>query len=160
FAPSLVSMGPATVVLSHGELKITAPVDIRGPGASMLTIDASGNDPTPNSKNGDGSRVFDIDDHVDTNFLDVGVSGLTLTGADSSLAGGAVLSKENLALANDAITVNSAKFGGGISSSGGLTVQGCSISHNFADEGGGIQAGALLFNQPPTFILENSTVSG
>ena len=46
-----------------GELAITDSTTIIGPGANLLTIDASGNDPTPGrTNNGDGSRVFNIDD--------------------------------------------------------------------------------------------------
>ena len=44
-----------------GELKITDDVTIEGPGAELLTIDASGNDPTPDIDNGNGRRVFNID---------------------------------------------------------------------------------------------------
>ena len=47
FAPSLTAGGPATILLTQGELKITDSLTINGPGANLLTIDASGNDPTP-----------------------------------------------------------------------------------------------------------------
>ena len=62
FAASLTSGGPATILLTQGELAITDSLTINGPGANLLTIDASGNDPTPDVNNGDGSRVFNIDD--------------------------------------------------------------------------------------------------
>jgi hypothetical protein len=62
--------GPAKVLLTQGELKITDSLSINGPGAELLTIDASGSDPTPNSifgddnfeDDGDGTRIFHIDD--------------------------------------------------------------------------------------------------
>ena len=47
FDPALTAAGPATILLTMGELKITDDVTIEGPGAELLTIDASGNDPTP-----------------------------------------------------------------------------------------------------------------
>src|SRR5688572_18262330 len=70
FAAALTSGGPAKLTLTQGELPITDALTIIGPGADLLTIDARGNDPTPNStlddgddlNDGDGSRVFDIDD--------------------------------------------------------------------------------------------------
>ena len=49
FAAALTSGGPATLTLTQGELKITDALSINGPGADLLTIDASGNDPTPDS---------------------------------------------------------------------------------------------------------------
>ena len=55
-----------TVLLTLGELRITKSMTVD---ASMLpsglTIDASGNDPTPDEDNGDGSRIFKIDDGDD-----------------------------------------------------------------------------------------------
>src|SRR5688572_3982450 len=62
FAPSLTAGGPATILLTGGELRITDGLTISGPGASLLTINAIGSDPTPDENSGDGSRVFDIDD--------------------------------------------------------------------------------------------------
>src|SRR5262245_6605503 len=47
FAASLTAGGPATILLTHGELGIDKDLTIVGPGADLLTIDASGNDPTP-----------------------------------------------------------------------------------------------------------------
>ncbi len=62
FAASLTSGGPATLTLTQGELHISDSLAINGPGADVLTIDASGSDPTPDENNGDGSRIFNIDD--------------------------------------------------------------------------------------------------
>ena len=58
FDASLTAGGPATMLLTQGELAITDALMINGPGADVLTIDASGNDPTRDDNNGDGSRVF------------------------------------------------------------------------------------------------------
>ena len=58
FHPSLTSDGPATITLTQGDLQIRKHLTIAGPGASLLKIDALGNDPTPTINNGDGSRTF------------------------------------------------------------------------------------------------------
>ena len=42
FDPALTADGPATILLTHGELKITDDLTITGPGADLLSIDASG----------------------------------------------------------------------------------------------------------------------
>ncbi len=68
-----------------GELAIDKSLTIQGPGADLLTIRAF--DQTPDAKNGDGSRVFNIDDGITANMLNVSISGLTLTGGDSNQSG-------------------------------------------------------------------------
>lgn len=54
FALTLAASGPATILLTHGELRITDSLAINGPGANLLTLAASGNDPTPHVRNRDG----------------------------------------------------------------------------------------------------------
>ena len=98
FDPALTSSGAATIRLTHGELAITDSVTIDGPGANLLTIDASGNDPTPDVNNGDGSRVFDVDDGDGVASIDVAISGLRLAGGDVAGRGGAIFSRENVSL--------------------------------------------------------------
>jgi hypothetical protein len=108
-----------TITLTLGELTITKDVTILGPGADELTIDASGNDPTPDStitdgsdvNDGDGSRVFNIDG---IGRRTVAISGLTLTGGDTFSAGGAINCHENLSLNDVTIVGNIAADGGGI----------------------------------------------
>ena len=106
--------GPETILLTQGELVITDSLTITGPGAELLTIDASGNDPTPELNNGDGSRVFGINDGNLETFIDVEIAGVTLTGGDDSYTGGAILTGETLSLHAVVITDNSAVWGGGI----------------------------------------------
>ena len=77
-------------MLTKGELVITDSVTINGPNDLSLTIDASGNDPTPNTNNGDGSRVFNID-NGSVSLADVAINLLVLTGGDASGSGGANL---------------------------------------------------------------------
>jgi hypothetical protein len=168
FAPSLTSGGPAALLLTQGELKITDALSINGPGASLLTIDASGNDPTPNVNNGDGSRVFNIDDLNLATQFDVSISGLTLTGGDlgggSAGSGGAIFTRENLSISGSTIRGNSTLFrGGGIAVMvGNLTVADSTISGNMAlgGYGGGIYSrgtSALLRN---TLTVTASSISG
>lgn len=119
---------------------------ISGPGAGGLTISAY--DPTPETKNGDGNRVFDVDDGNANNASNVSISGVTLTGGDTSGSGGAVLANDNLTLSDSVITgnasrISSATQGGGAIYSGyggNLTVVRCVIVNNSAVmEGGGIR---------------------
>ncbi len=46
--------------------------------------------PTPHENNGDGTRIFNIDNNLST-LIDVSVAGLTLTGGDVATNGGAIL---------------------------------------------------------------------
>ena len=135
------SLAGGTITLTRGELPIIDFMSIFGPGAALLTIDASGNDPTPATNNGDGSRVFLIRDGNDGTFLDVNIWGLTLTGGDVE-DGGAIDNAENLTVIGSTISGNSAgDDGGGIRHGyGNLTVSSSTISGNSAgDDGGGIQ---------------------
>ena len=147
FAAALTAGGPATIQLVQGELVIGESLTISGPGANWLMISAY--DPTPEMKNGDGSRIFNIDDRNASNASNVAISGVTLTGGDSSGSGGAILANENLVLSDSIITGNASRIpnatqgGGGIYSGygGNLTVVRCVITNNsciFA-EGGGIR---------------------
>jgi hypothetical protein len=159
------NLSGATLVLDMGELAITDSVTINASSlANGITIDASGNDPTPTQDNGDGSRVFNIDDANDANFIDVSIEGVTLTGGDENDSGGAIFTRENLTVERSTITGNittrgnDGSFGGGggiFSTDGTLTVLDSSFSHNRAvnGEGGAIRKrfGALS--------IERSTIS-
>ena len=83
FAASLTSGGPATMLLLHGELAIGESLTISGPGAGLLTIDASGS-----------SRVLNIDDGKSASLVDVEISGLTLTGGNAIGSGGAIFTRK------------------------------------------------------------------
>jgi len=122
--------GPATILLTRGELKITDSVEIVGLGAELLTIDAQ-----------ERSRVFNINDGDDSQLIDVEVHGLTLTNGIF----GAIFNKENLSIIESTITGNSSSFsGGGVYSvlpaesvGGKLLIQSSTISGNFAKGFGG-----------------------
>ena len=143
-----------TLFLTLGELTITEPLTIDASAlATRLTIDASGNDPTPGVDNGDGSRVF----HAKR----LTVSGLALTGADVSGGGGAILA-ENVTVRDSAIVGNFATAGGGgISAhgdaffSGSVTVIDSTISGNSTSwRGGGIGV-----DYRATVTVSNSTIT-
>ena len=150
--------GPETIVLTMGELAITDSLTITGPGAELLTIDASGNDPTPDENNGDGTRVFDIDDGNLETLVDVEIRGLTLTGGDVSDSGGVIFSIEDLSVSDSTISGNSSGHrGGGIYNRfGTTTITDSTVSENSASsDGGGIWARSLS-----TIELTGSTITG
>jgi CSLREA domain-containing protein len=163
FAASLTSGGPATILLTLGELVVFDSLTIQGPGAHLLTIDASGNDPTPTTNDSLGTRVFVIDDGSVTTMIEVAIIGLTLTGGDAPTFGGGIFNSEHLILANSTISGNSVGFrlgeeyaphGGGIFNRGNMTIDGSTISGNNARSvGGGIQNDSNL-------TIVGSTISG
>ena len=126
----------------------------------MITIDASGNDPTPDEDNFDGSRVFNVDDAINNPgdngiLLNVTISGLTLTGGDTGFNGGAIRTRENLTVTSSVITGNAVTSnGGGIYSTfGTLTVLNSTIRRNFAYFGGGIA------NITGNAVVDRSTIA-
>ena len=93
-----------------GGLVINKNLTINGPGANLLTINAF--DPTPASNNGDGSRIFNVDDGT-ANVRIVSISGLKLAGGDVTGSGGAIRSAETLTLGSSLVTGNSSTSRGG-----------------------------------------------
>ena len=134
FDPALTANGPATILLTMGDLKITHGVNIVGPGANLLTIDASGDDPTPDINDGKGSHVFSVSGPTATSLMNVFISGLTLTGGDASLGGAITANFANLTFSTVTIAGNaSSSSGGGIYATGSnLFVVGSKISDNVA----------------------------
>ena len=150
---------------------ITKNLTIRGPGANLLTIDA--NDPTPTTKNGDGARVFTIRDNNIQHLLDVSISGLTLTGGDSSNywgSGGAISSFENLVVSDCVIVGNGSSygnyFGGGAIQSipegeqyglpNSLTVRNTVLSGNTTLQG----EGGAIRKRFGTLLVEDCVITG
>ena len=117
-----------------------------------ITIDAGGDDPTPDMNDGRGSRVFQIHDRTN-DLKTVAMSRLTLTGGDASGPGGAILAPKISTLVDCLISGNAtstrSQLGGGrmstarraASTPNSLTLTGCTITKNAAvlDEGGGIR---------------------
>ncbi len=158
FAPALVSAGPAVISFYRGEIQIIDSTIITGPGQDLLTLDVSSSDPTPEVKNGDGHRVFNIDDEKFTTSVEVTIAQLTLTGGDTQGKGGAILSSEILTVANSTITGNTSQEGGGGISHYGfrkqLNIVASTIAHNQARNGGGIYGIA----SSSAIIVEGSTI--
>lgn len=142
------------IMLTQGELKITDSLLMTGPGANDLTIDASGSDPTPTDKTGDGSRVFHVNNDTEL-AIDVEIVGLHLTGGDTQNLGGGISNWENLVVRDSLIQGNFSISGGGIASQGKLEVINSIVSGNtartgvggrdpFGGYGGGINANHLI----------------
>jgi CSLREA domain-containing protein len=144
FAPALTAGGPAKIVLTQGELVITDSLTIDGLGADLLTIDASGNDPTPDVNNGDGSRIFSIDDGNADTHQTVSITGLTLAGGDVMGGGGGIFSHENLSVVASTISRNASNSGGAVyaatGANGQIQILSSEILNNFSHGyGGGIR---------------------
>ena len=117
------SLDGGTILLTLGELSITKSMTVDASSLrGGLTLDASANDPTPDKDNGDGSRIFDIDDGDFGTDSEVTLSGLTLTGGDVDGNGGAVRTRETIRVTDSTISGNSAGKGGGISARGNVTM--------------------------------------
>ncbi len=153
FAASLTSSGPATITLTHGALAVSkTSLTITGPGASLLTIDASGNNLTPNGG--------------------ITVTGLTFTGGDSNSAVGGVSAYagagQRVTISDCVIRNNFGAGGGGLYATGAISggppflvaagevvVNNTTISNNSTSGvGGGIQASVVRLT------ISNSTVYG
>ena len=161
FDSALISGGPATILLSQGELRITDDLTINGPGAELLTVDASGNDPTPDVNDGKGSRVINIVRNSILEHKRISLSRLKFTGGDVNGSGGAVLSGEILAIQDCTVMGNfSALDGGGIFADirgdDRVEMTNVNIFENTADgDGGGIYFRISTFG---TATINNSLV--
>lgn len=153
-----------TIALSEGELDITESLMIDGPGARQITIEAA--DPTPESDNGDGHRIFRIDDGSSTDH-EVTIRGLTLTGGDVNTGGGAIFSLEDLNVVESHITGNSVSSTSGFLTAGGgiyindadLVIEASTLSNNYAYHDDGAIGGAVASGQG-NVTIRNSTISG
>lgn len=157
FAPSLTGTGSFTpLYLTHGELVINKSLTILGPGAGRLSIDASGNDPTPNYYFGDGSRALRVDDSQSDALINVYISGLSFNNGDITDSAGAILNRENLTLSKCVVSFNNATVNGGgiVHEAGSLMITDSNVSNNRATNGGGI----IVLNGAVTVI--GSTLSG
>ncbi len=152
FAGALTSGGPASINLSAaGQLSINSNVVITGPGANLLTVRAY--DPTPETKDGLGARVLEIQTSAEGSR--VTIQGLTLTGGDVQGDGGGIRTDGALKLVESKVTDNTASgtgmvSGGGIavSSIGRAEVTDSTVSGNHANGdysyGGGISSAGYL----------------
>jgi hypothetical protein len=158
FAPSLFAGGPVTIALTNfnhaGEIAINKNLTIQGPGASLLTIKAFDPD-MDGANNGNGSRIFNIDDGTAV-LRQVNIRDVTLTGGDVAGHGGAISLVENLNLLRAVLTGNHATLTGGALShfQSTIVIADSVISDNVAAEGGGV------FHNQGHLTLARSTLSG
>jgi Right handed beta helix region/RTX calcium-binding nonapeptide repeat (4 copies) len=128
---------------------IFSPVEIIGPGARKVTIDANGE-----------PRVVYVDDDAEN----VTISGLTLTGGDTGGPGAGIFNDAaDLLVSRATITGNVAGGpGGGIFNQlGRLTVESSTVSGNLTEGDGSGFGGGGIYNGPGgDLTLRNSTVSG
>jgi CSLREA domain-containing protein len=138
FDPALFAAGAQSITLKHGTLTISDSVTITGPGAELLTIDASGSDPTPNVKQGDGVSALTLIDFAAIGPHDIVLRDLSITGGDSEQGGG-IFSRVNLTLEGCIVHDNFAtSHGGGIESTGGsLTIRDSELRGNRSGALGG-----------------------
>ena len=136
-------------IVVAGELTISNPLRIYGPGASKLAI------------TGSGGRVFNIDNGDDDGAAGVTLGGMTITGGSSDMGGG-IFNKENLTLVESVVTGNSAQLAGGgiFVERGKLSVDRSVISDNSAGLGGGVHSGLDGDDTRPTTLITNSTITG
>src|SRR5262245_45048442 len=144
FQPGLTGF----ILLTTGQLAVTGPVSIIGPGSRLLTIHGNIH-----------SRIFQFDnnspslDHYD-------LSGVTLTGGIfnfDEVNGGAIeVASETLFLRDVVIEGNRALDGGGIfvGPDGFLLMDDCTVDGNFSDGSGG----GIFLSQGSTAFLRNSTI--
>ena len=144
------------IALTTGQITITEPVSILGPGANVLSVSGS-----------NSSRIFNV--NLATAGQAVTVSGLTLTnGLAMAASGGAVRNVDSfLTVIDSAVRDSVADLalggnGGGIATTGQLRVERSTISGNDAgieSSGGGYGGGIYIVGSGQTDIVD-STVSG
>lgn len=176
FAPAITG----EIQLLDGEIEITEPLSIQGPGAGTLAVsgDRDGDDQVDFKHTGEpgDSRIFDIDPPYapPPNETAVSISGLTLReGVAGDYAysdyyaedGGAIISRNaDLTLTNMVLTDNVASDEGGALRHYGesLTVRSSTISDNTSyDDGGGIRGSSYGYGDEPNLIrIVDTTVTG
>ncbi len=140
-----------TIKLTSALPAITESVDILGPGASQLTIDADGPRRVFLFDSGDNSKTFLVD-------------GLTLTGSTTTSYGVCVRvdATDSLTVQNSVITENHGQGGGGgIDFRGNaLIISNSTISNNSVSGAGGAGVNVYETTGTPSVFIENSTISG
>jgi predicted outer membrane repeat protein len=132
-----------TLALSLGQMVISQPLTINGPGRDLLTIDGQ-----------NSSRIIDI------GSSNVTVSSLTFTRGRATDAGGAIRALANETTIHDCIVQNSTAVntgGGGLALAGSALVSDCIVRANNTTSGHG---GGILAQSNNLLTLANSVVSG
>ncbi|NOZ39392.1 MAG: hypothetical protein GXP24_04100 [Planctomycetes bacterium] len=135
-----------TIVLELGEFRITEGVDILGP---VFQLEIDGNS---------SSRIFNINDFLLSDAIDVLISDLTLTNGGGVINGGAILNYEDLTLNRSYLLGSSAALNGGslFVQSGNVTIDSSTFSENIASNNGG---GIYVDVGAGTVEIVNSTLS-
>lgn len=129
-------------VAPNGEIAITAPLKIVGPGADKITISGVFQ-----------SRIFNIDDGSAETDSPVTISNLHFSEGVHDVAGGAINSTESLALVNVSISRSEAFNGGALSATGeSLVLKNCRFWKNEANIGGAV------FAECPSIQITNTVV--
>lgn len=131
---AIVFSTPQTIILENGDIIITKRMQIIGPGAGLLTIDADNQ-----------SRIFTLNDGIDSSAFDVTIANMTLTNGNgesvqSSGEGGCIQSEETLKLrAAVIINCSASNIGGGVYAVRAFNVIENSffLNNTAASEGGG-----------------------
>lgn len=140
-----------TISMTLGEMLITKPIDIQGPGSGLLTIDANST-----------SRHFNVDGLLP---YAVKFSGMTLTKGSVTGNGGSINSLfQDITISKSVVTGNAAASGAAVNINGlrnlnsnvFLTIEDSTISNNKTTGGGG----AFRFSQSANLIVRSSTISG
>jgi hypothetical protein len=150
FSDNIFNGGAAFIGLNEGQINITQPVSILGPGSGKLTVSADG-----------GSRIFNLD--IADRVGNVQIGGMTLsngniTGTEAGSRGGAIYNREALTLTEVIVQNNSASQGGGgvFVEFGSLTVERSLFQNNRA---GGIGGGGILNASGADDSLPNTNIS-
>ena len=146
-----------------GSLSLAQSINILGPGADKLTIDASAADSTPLAYDFNGIRAFSVGAAAT-----VTLQGLTITGGDVAGAGGGVSVSGDLKLKSVNIVGNAASTNGGgvyVDGTGKLTIEDSTIDGNYAGAGGGgvggtFKAGLSLDVKRSTFSNNRAFAGG
>lgn len=153
---------PTLEVSLGAQLEVPVSVNILGPTIFDLEIDATASDPTPNVDDGNGIRVFNVDDGDDLNLIDVFISDLTIMGSEvgaQEANGGGIFNRENLSLNAINIRENAAtSLGAGIYQAlGSLTVDNSAF---FGNSTAGQGAGLYVHADSGPVQVSNTTFSG
>ena len=166
FAPNVT-----LITLKQGQITLSNPITIQGPGAALLAIDGNQN-----------GRVFAIVNSTGVAALsgltvqngavnnDVGGGVFVSTGANASAQltacilsgnnsgsgfGGGLYNGGTVTLIGCQVSGNNASLGGGLYNAGPMTLSGCAIKGNRAANGGGPgNAGGGLSNDGPATITD------
>jgi hypothetical protein len=142
FDASLVG---STITLASGEIAITQPMNIIGPGAGKLTI--SGND---------ASRIFKVGSCPAPS---VSIDGLTLTHGHTILSGGAIFADHcGLILSNSRVTDSYAKLAGGAIGAQFAPLVGVGLSVISGNSTGGLGGAIEVYKSSAEVFF--STISG